>query len=277
MIANSQCVISLPDIAVCNYHLETSAYMADSLTISGGTPPYTYAWEYDYVNQFFPTFTMDEFDVLDDPSSPNPIFTGSMDNPTVIYLTVTDSNGFSCQDSISILTSSWSFNLQDKTTYINIGDSVQLYTSATGGIPPYTYLWNPPTGLVDPTDLYTIATPDTTTYYTLTITDSIGCQAIDEFRIIVNTVGIDESNSNTSSLNVYPNPTSGIATFSYTGTLHPETRLIFQDGLGRIVKDIALTSQKFELNTSEWESAVYFYHLLNNSGLRKQGKLIVTQ
>ncbi len=58
----------------------------------------------------------------------------------------------------------------DKT--IGSGGSVQLEGSASGGTPPYSWDWTPPDGLDNPNSQTPIATPTTTTEYTLTVTDS---------------------------------------------------------------------------------------------------------
>lgn len=55
-------------------------------------------------------------------------------------------------------------------------DSILTLTgSASGGNPPYTYAWTPITGLSSPTGQVTQATASQTRIYTLTVTDSIGC------------------------------------------------------------------------------------------------------
>jgi gliding motility-associated-like protein len=50
------------------------------------------------------------------------------------------------------------------------GDSINISgATATAGLPPYTYLWQPASGLQDPALLNPNAMPDTTTLYTLTV------------------------------------------------------------------------------------------------------------
>jgi len=54
------------------------------------------------------------------------------------------------------------------------GEFVEIGTmeGATGGVPPYTFEWTPVEGLATPNDSVTTAFPDTTTEYTLKVTDS---------------------------------------------------------------------------------------------------------
>jgi len=77
----------------------------------------------------------------------------------------------------------------DKT--IAPGGSTQLDGSATGGITPYTIQWTPATWLTDPNILNPDANPPSTTVYTLTVTDDVGCSGSDEMTVTVQTAGID--------------------------------------------------------------------------------------
>lgn len=64
------------------------------------------------------------------------------------------------------------------------GDSVLLPGSFTGGVAPYKYRWEPPTGLSDPTVLQPKASPKQTTTYTLFIS-AAGCESQKGDSIIV--------------------------------------------------------------------------------------------
>jgi hypothetical protein len=68
------------------------------------------------------------------------------------------------------------------------GQSVTLGGSPTAasGKPPYTYKWTPTTGLNDPTAPNPIATPATTTEYTVEVTDASGAKATDKIVVTVN-------------------------------------------------------------------------------------------
>jgi hypothetical protein len=54
--------------------------------------------------------------------------------------------------------------------------SVNLTTTVTGGTPGYTYSWSPAAGLSNSGIANPVANPAVTTIYTLTVTDSKGCQ-----------------------------------------------------------------------------------------------------
>ncbi len=67
------------------------------------------------------------------------------------------------------------------------GESVYLggAPTAAGGTPPYQYLWEPATGLDNPTSANPIARLETAQQYILTVTDARGCQARDTVTIVV--------------------------------------------------------------------------------------------
>jgi hypothetical protein len=57
--------------------------------------------------------------------------------------------------------------------------------TGTGGTPPYTYSWSPTTGLDNPSAANPIASPASTTTYTVTVTDANGCQGTDAVTVTV--------------------------------------------------------------------------------------------
>lgn len=58
---------------------------------------------------------------------------------------------------------------------ICIGANTTLSVTATGGTPPYTYNWTPPTGLSSTTTSVVIANPTVSTIYTVQVIDNNGC------------------------------------------------------------------------------------------------------
>lgn len=74
-------------------------------------------------------------------------------------------------DDVSLLRFSIGVNAgRDDTIYV--GDSVQLVADCGCGVPSYSYLWTPATGLSNATIRNPIAHPTTTTTYVVTVTDS---------------------------------------------------------------------------------------------------------
>ncbi len=71
------------------------------------------------------------------------------------------------------------------TLYYGFGpfETDTLFSATTGGVPPLSYLWDPGT-IADTLDSLIIS-PEDTTYFTLSVTDSVGCIAVDKVEIIV--------------------------------------------------------------------------------------------
>lgn len=56
------------------------------------------------------------------------------------------------------------------------GEKFQIFGNATGGTPPYTYVWTPATGLSNPTTQNPFVTYVISTSYTVIVTDANGCK-----------------------------------------------------------------------------------------------------
>ena len=83
--------------------------------------------------------------------------------------------------------------------------------SASGGT---TYFWSPPTGLSDVNIANPVANPTITTVYTVTVTDAIGCMAVDSVTVTVDPCTGINTGGGMSGIEIYPNPTNGIINIS---------------------------------------------------------------
>ena len=90
---------------------------------------------------------------------------------------VTDSNGCVNIDSVYIVVF-MIYTIDNE--LICLGDSVQLNVF---GEPAVSFSWSPANGLTDPNIINPVASPTTTTTYTVTATDSQGCTDQDEVTI----------------------------------------------------------------------------------------------
>jgi len=146
---------------------------------SDGTPPYSYSWS--------PTTG------LDDPTEAQP--TASPASTTTYTLTVTDDRGQTADDlvTVTVLPLVAAEAGPDKT--IAAGDGVMLDGSASGGVPPYVYSWSPTTGLSDASASQPIASPESTTTYTLTVTDDYGQTDTDTVMVMVATAVVAQAGS----------------------------------------------------------------------------------
>jgi hypothetical protein len=70
-------------------------------------------------------------------------------------------------------------------TFIYEGGSYQQQPTITGGVPPYSYAWSPGATLDNPLLQQPVATPLSTTTYTLMVSGSNGCSASDAMKLSV--------------------------------------------------------------------------------------------
>jgi len=140
-----------------------SVSLGSSPTAANGTPPYTYAWS--------PTTG------LDNPTSSNP--TANATVTTTYILTVTDDNACSNTDEV-VVTMNPPIDITFTTTdALCHGEaSGEAICNASGGTPPYTYVWSnglgsssTATGLLPNVD------------YTVTVTDDINCSEVASVQV----------------------------------------------------------------------------------------------
>ncbi len=95
--------------------------------------------------------------------------------------------------------------------------------TATGGTAPLSYSWSPATGLSSTTSANPVASPLSTTTYTVTVTDSAGCTATRSVTIsisptVVANAGADRTICNGASTTIggSPSGSGGTAPLSYS-------------------------------------------------------------
>ncbi|MFH1320373.1 MAG: gliding motility-associated C-terminal domain-containing protein, partial [Bacteroidota bacterium] len=138
-----------------------------TVTPSGGTLPYTYAW--------------------DDPGSQTDSTATGLPAGTYIT-TVTDNNGCSGFASVTITQPTALIADAGIDDTLCPGGSIVIGGSptASGSTPPYTYIWTPTVALDDSTSANPTASPIVNINYIVTITDSNNCTANDTLEIIIN-------------------------------------------------------------------------------------------
>ncbi|MBV6405334.1 MAG: gliding motility-associated C-terminal domain-containing protein [Flavobacteriales bacterium] len=115
---------------------------------------------------------------LNDPNVGNP--TAQPGTTTTYIVGVQGPNGCSNSDTVTVTVNPLPTVGAGNDTTICSGGSVQLDGSGTGS-----FLWTPGTGLSDPTVEDPIASPTTTTTYTVTVTDANQCSASDDVTVNV--------------------------------------------------------------------------------------------
>jgi hypothetical protein len=91
----------------------------------------------------------------------------------------------------------------------DVNGNTTLTGTASGGTPPYTYIWSPCLDLLNCNTLTPFANPQVNTYYVLYVVDANGCYSTDSV-MVSSTIGIAAIPVENSGLLVYPNPASGL-------------------------------------------------------------------
>jgi len=131
------------------------------VTVNDGTSPYTYMWSGGLPNT----------------PGPHQVCPTATTNYTV---TVTDATGNSAIGTTVVLVHPPTSANAGPDDRICRGGSTML--NGSGGV---SYEWSPPTGLSNPQIANPIASPTTTTTYTLTVLDANGCTGIDDMLLTV--------------------------------------------------------------------------------------------
>jgi hypothetical protein len=145
-----------------------SAKIGGNPSATGGFPSYTYSWT--------------PATGLDDPMVANP--TASPDSPTTYTLTVTDAQTTVATDTVTV---DYPLVVSAGPDQIVTPDSPSVPIGGTpttyGGTKELIFSWAPATGLDAANVANPIASPTTTTTYTLTVTDALGVVGTDEVTV----------------------------------------------------------------------------------------------
>ncbi|MEQ8908505.1 MAG: PKD domain-containing protein, partial [Vicingaceae bacterium] len=188
------------DVSICN----------GGTTTLGGSPTgpagSTYAWN--------------NAGTLSSSTDPNP--TANPSTTTTYTVTVTDGNGCSATDQVTVTVGSLPTTDAGLDQTICEGESATLGGSPTGPSGS-TYQWSNGASLNDATAANPVATPISTTTYTVTVTDASGCSDTDQITITVEPIpnadaGADQTICDGESIQIGGAPTSTTAgaTFAWS-------------------------------------------------------------
>lgn len=208
-ITFSQCVIDAGENRnLCLEEINDSPQLFGTI-LSGDVIQVIWASTY-----FFPGLNKTYYasSMLSDTTTLQPIINEHYEKTVTYYLTGITSNGQTCVDSVTINFSDWLFVTIDKTIGKKPQDSITLWIAAQSSWGHLSYAWSPNFMISDTTIENPIVWNDTTTFYHLTITDSLNCSVEDDIFEVYTTTSSSQDIRN-EDLNIYPNPTIDILSF----------------------------------------------------------------
>lgn len=161
-----------PDLAIETGGSLTACANAPSqlqATVTGGSAPFRFQWQ--------PAAG------LDDPSSDRPVLL-PRSNATYV-VTVTDGNGCTAKDTLRVRVHQPPVVDAGDQISLCFGEKGKLRARISGGKKPYTYQWNPRTGLSSAVIASPEVLPETTALYVLSVTDGNGCTVHDSVLVTV--------------------------------------------------------------------------------------------
>jgi len=266
--SNAQCEVDAGEnVHLCldwgNFDNERDSANLNPQIISG-TPPFNYSWE-SKVHLWDDKF-LTASDFLSDTTAANPgVFKDFHPwNELVNFkLTVTDSVGNICHDSLKISISNYAMLLVDIGEFINQGDSVQFgWFRVGGGVGSLSVDWTPNYNISDTSSFAPVLWPDTSLTYQMLIYDSVGCSMIDKLPVKVLTVGTEDIFTGAEHFKTYPNPNKGIFFFEKTDKSPINGTIELLDLSGKIIFSKKMKNQiRGKVDLPNLASGNYFIRL----------------
>jgi len=131
-------------------------------------------------------------------TSANPTYTYNFPGTYQIMLIASDPNSCNLKDTIYRVINVYESPSVDAgmAQYIctTAGQTASLNAAVTGTATPFSYQWTPSSGLNNPNTATPVASPSTTTLYTVNVTDVHGCKASDTVRVYTDQLQVNVPN-----------------------------------------------------------------------------------
>ncbi|MBL4654773.1 MAG: T9SS type A sorting domain-containing protein, partial [Bacteroidia bacterium] len=212
-------------------------------SVSGGTLPYNYTWN----------------DTLGSTSFTFGLCAGNY------TLSVVDANG--CIVGTANLITEPDLLVLELDSIANSGgdiDDGMAIATVTGGVTPYSYLWDDPSSQATDTasGLFGFV------YYTVIITDSNGCVVSDSIYVD-QLIGINQLEG-VIKFNIYPNPSKGLVTIEVDLNNDKATELIIMNETGQLVYKTELNNTgiiRKELDLGNFSKGIYQIKIITNQSV----------
>jgi PKD repeat protein len=222
-----------------------------TVTVSGGTAPYAYAWSNFATSSSISGLAPGLYDVA-----------------------VSDANGCTYNASAAVNPGGLGCNLSASVT--GTGESQagandgSASVTVSGGTAPISVTWD--TG--DTTSTISSLAPGD---YTVVLLDAMGCIATATYTVSAGLIiGVPTQVVQVVSVNIYPNPAAGFINFEIDGA--DRAMLYVFDFAGRQVKEIAINQMLTQINTADLNNGMYFYQLIGmNSDHLGSGKFVISK
>jgi hypothetical protein len=216
--------------AITNMSCYTICDGAATLSVTGGSPGYTYLW-----------------------CNGNTSASASGLCEGMCTVTIWDNNGCMITDTISITAPPEIFLTMSAADTICAGSCTTLNATVAGGTPGYNYSWSPGSLLSDSTIYNPVACPLSDIIYTVTISDQNGCPLTGTSNVSVDLcTGI--SLNSPAEVEIYPNPFHTVLNIYMKD---PKNSFVtVYNTLGELVYKEALTG-RITLHTESWENGLY--------------------
>lgn len=264
--SQAQCTVELgEDLRFCTD--DSSRLIGQNMQLVGGTPPYIYLWETnDSVQLGSNTYVYNASHYLNNPTLANPqIKENTNPSSTLFRLTVTDSLGNSCKDSLKISHLPTLFCLGICDYYlpfiIPAGDSATLFTCVQPPYPIQSTSWLPTTGLSNPNIPNPRALPPNDTYYQVTITDSAGCIYTSSCRVYGTISSVTTPMYSPLDVELYPNPIRSKSLLTISFPKPEELTFLVYDAIGHLHQKQKFSSNTIEIDSQEFRKGIWFYQI----------------
>ena len=177
-----------------------------------------------------------------------------LSGPWIFFTGIANAAGTLCaisQDSLIV-----NFGTESPTiTEITQSASGELTVNATGGVEPYSYLWDDPAGQTTQTAVGL----DAGVVFTVIVEDAFGCITSAESEATVSTNSISSLNEH----NIVPNPNNGSFSVQLNFDISEFVEVEVLDISGRVVQSSGkeLTSGQFDFNLNNIAAGVYFVRI----------------